>query len=80
MTKSHFCNQPGCIRHVFEPYLYCDQHQDKSSTPLIQAEVMTMLDRILPDWQHAKLTKVGFHEQRMDTIVKLTGYIMGGAK
>lgn len=80
MNKSHYCDQTGCIRKVFEPHLYCDKHKDKSSTPLIEAEVLAVLDGILPDWQHAKLTKVGFHEQRIETIVKLKDYIIGGKK
>lgn len=31
--KSHYCEMTGCIRKVFEPYLYCDTHQDHNSTP-----------------------------------------------
>lgn len=77
-NKSAFCNHSGCLRRIFEPHLYCDKHKDKSSTPLIEVEVLAELDKILPDWQHAKLTKVGFHEQRIDTIVKLKNYILGG--
>lgn len=80
MSKSHYCQQSGCLRIVFAPHIYCDMHQDKSSTPLIEAEVLLALDEVLPDWQHAKLTKVGFHEQRIATIVKLKDYIIGGTK
>lgn len=77
---SHYCEQATCIRKVFVPHLYCDKHKDNSSTPLIEAEVLAKLDAILPDWQHAKLTKVGFHEQRIATIIKLKDYIIGGSK
>jgi len=80
MSKSYYCHQSACLRKVFAPHIYCDKHQDKASIPLIEAEVLAKLDELLPDWQHAKLTKVGFHEQRIDTIVKLKSYILGGTK
>lgn len=80
MSKSHYCDQSACLRKVFYPHLYCDKHLDKSSTPFIEAEVLAKLNELLPDWQHAKLTKVGFHEQRIATIIKLKDYIIGGSK
>lgn len=32
--EPQFCDQSGCLRRVFPPYIYCDSHQDKSSTPV----------------------------------------------
>lgn len=37
-TPIKFCEQDGCLRKVFSPYIYCDEHQDKSSTPTPQNE------------------------------------------
>lgn len=34
MSKSNYCEETGCIRKVFEPYIYCDKHQDNNSTPI----------------------------------------------
>lgn len=31
---SHYCDQSGCLRKIFYPYLYCDKHQDNNSTPI----------------------------------------------
>ncbi len=35
MAYARYCNEVACIRKVFEPYIYCDKHQDKASTPLL---------------------------------------------
>lgn len=32
-AEPKFCEDPGCTRKVLRPYIYCDKHQDKASTP-----------------------------------------------
>lgn len=80
MNNARFCDETACIRKVFAPHIYCDKHQDKASTPLIEAEVLATLHEIYPDWQHVKLTRIGYAEQRMSTIFKLKDYIIKGKK
>lgn len=45
-----------------------------------EAEVLATLHEIYPDWQHVKLTRIGYAEQRMATIFKLRDYIVGATK
>lgn len=52
-------------------------------TEVREQELLTELDAIVPDWQHAKLTKIGFHDQRLQTLLKLKAFILdriGGKK
>jgi hypothetical protein len=31
-AKSKYCEKAACIRKVYVPHLYCEQHEDKNST------------------------------------------------
>lgn len=31
--ETRFCSDTNCLREIFKPHLYCDKHQDESSTP-----------------------------------------------
>lgn len=33
LEEPKFCAEIGCTRKVLPPYIYCDKHQDKNSTP-----------------------------------------------
>lgn len=32
-STPRYCSDAGCLRKVLPPYIYCDKHQDNSSTP-----------------------------------------------
>lgn len=33
IDEPQYCEQTHCLRKVFQPFIYCDKHQDRSSTP-----------------------------------------------
>lgn len=33
--RARYCEESHCLRKVFEPYIYCDKHQDNASNPSI---------------------------------------------
>ena len=32
-AHTHYCDEIGCTRKVFEPHIYCDKHVDSASNP-----------------------------------------------
>ena len=49
-------------------------------TTVDEQSILADLNDITPDWQHAKLTRQGYIEQRFATIVKIKDYIVRGKK
>lgn len=43
--KSHYCEQSGCLRRVFEPHLYCVKHQDANSSVTGAVSRICVVDR-----------------------------------
>lgn len=49
MSKIRFCEEIGCLRKVLSPSIYCDKHQDKSSTPREQLFTQSELNHAVEE-------------------------------
>ena len=78
--SNKYCDYVACTRKVLPPFIYCDKHADRASTPFNEAEVLATIADLYPDWQSVKLTKSGYIEQRAYALAKLTDYFVRGKK